>query len=313
MKLVSFVIPCYRSEKTIRLVVDEIRQTMDGNEALDYEIILINDCSPDATFKVISELANEDKHIVAVDLVRNFGQHAALMAGYRLCKGDYIVSLDDDGQSPANEVMGLIEKIEEGYDVVYASYNHKQHSAFRNWGSHVNDAMTRVMLGKPKEIQITSYFVTTRTIINEVVRYEGCYPYVIGLVLRTTKKICNVPVHHRRRESGRSGYTLGKLFALWMNGFTSFSVKPLRLSIYCGVLSAVLGFLYLIYIIVGAFLNSSTPMGWRSLMVVMLMLGGIILIVLGIVGEYVGRIYMCVNSAPQYVIRKVFQNGDVLE
>ena len=132
-------------------------------------------------------------------------------------------------------------------------------------------------------------------------------------MLRTTKKICNVPVHHRRRESGRSGYTLGKLFALWMNGFTSFSVKPLRLSIYCGVLSAVLGFLYLIYIIVGAFLNSSTPMGWRSLMVVMLMLGGIILIVLGIVGEYVGRIYMCVNSAPQYVIRKVFQNEDVLE
>ena len=313
MKLVSFVIPCYRSEKTIRLVVDEIRQTMDGNEALDYEIILINDCSPDATFKVISELANEDKHIVAVDLVRNFGQHAALMAGYRLCKGDYIVSLDDDGQSPANEVMGLIEKIEEGYDVVYASYNHKQHSAFRNLGSRVNDVMTRVMLGKPKEIQITSYFVTTRTIINEVVRYEGCYPYVIGLVLRTTKKICNVPVHHRRRESGRSGYTLGKLFALWMNGFTSFSVKPLRLSIYCGVLSAVLGFLYLIYIIVGAFLNSGTPMGWRSLMVVMLMLGGIILIVLGIVGEYVGRIYMCVNSAPQYVIRKAFRSGDVLE
>lgn len=306
MELVSFVIPCYRSEKTIGNVVAEIECTMKQcANKYDYEIILVNDCSPDRTFDKIREMAEQDAHITGLSLAKNFGQHGALMAGYHASRGDIVVSLDDDGQSPADEVLKLLDKLEEGYDVVYASYDHKQHSSFRNWGSKVNAEMTHVMLGKPRDLQITSYYAAKRFIIDEMLRYEGCFPYVIGLVLRATKNICNVPVRHRQRDIGESGYNMRKLFALWMNGFTSFSVKPLRMSVYLGLISAACGFLYAIYIVIGYFFFGGSPLGWRSLMAVILILGGIILLMLGLIGEYVGRIYMCENAAPQFVIREI--------
>lgn len=306
MKLVSFVIPCYRSEHTIAGVVEEISRAMAGLPQYDHEIVLVNDCSPDGTFAVLEELARQDGRICAVDLAKNFGQHAAIMAGLSHTKGDYVVCLDDDGQTPADEVGKLLSKLEEGYDVAYASYGHnKQHSLFRNFGSWLNGKMTEIMLGKPKELSLTSYFAAQRFIIDEMLRYEHCFPYVMGLVLRSTRNICNVPVNHRQRQEGRSGYNLGKLISLWMNGFTSFSVKPLRLATYAGVATAMLGFLYAIYIIIKYFVDSSVPVGWSSTMALQLVLGGIILVVLGLIGEYIGRIYMCINASPQFVEREV--------
>lgn len=303
MKLVSFVIPCYRSQNTVTHVVDEIRATMPGLPQYDYEIILINDYSPDNTFEVISALAENDSRITAVDLAKNFGQHAALMAGFHHCEGDIIVCLDDDGQTPADEVGKLLDKIEEGYDVVYASYEHKMHSDFRNWGTKLNNRMTEIMLGKPKDLSIPSYLAAKRFVIDEMLHYTHCYPYVDGLILRTTRRICNVPVTHRSREEGESGYTLSKLIGLWMNGFTSFSVKPLRLASYFGCLTAFVGFIYTFIIVIKHFVDSSIPIGWSSTIALQLILGGIILLVLGLIGEYIGRIYMCLNSSPQYVER----------
>lgn len=304
MKKVSFVIPCYRSESTIAGVVNEIVETM-RNAAYDFEIILVNDCSPDDTFSEIRKLAQNIPQVKGVDLARNFGQHAALMAGFHQVSGNIVVCLDDDGQTPADEVGKLLAKIEDGYDAVYASYANKQHSGFRNWGSHVNSKMTEIMLGKPENLAVTSYFAVRRFVIDEMIRYEHCYPYVIGLVLRTTKNICNVPVNHRQRETGTSGYTLGKLLSLWMNGFTSFSVKPLRMANYFGFFSAVAGFVYMVVIIARYFVYKDAPLGWSSTTAILLILGGIILIVLGLIGEYVGRIYMCSNDAPQFVVREV--------
>ena len=187
MKLVSFVIPCYRSAKTIGAVTAEIGGVMDRLPQYDYEIVLVNDCSPDDTFAVIRELAAKDRHIAAVDLAKNFGQHAALMCGMRKARGDYVVCLDDDGQTPADEVGKLLEKLEEDYDVVYASYaDNKRESGFRRFGSDVNRRMTEIMLGKPRELELTSYFAARRFIVDEMLRYEHCYPYVMGLVLRST-------------------------------------------------------------------------------------------------------------------------------
>lgn len=310
MKLVSFVIPCYRSAATVSAVVEEINSTMAALPNYDHEIILVNDCSPDNTFSVIEGLARADKRITAVDLAKNFGQHAAIMAGLHHSRGDYIVCLDDDGQTPADEVGKLLAKLEEGYDVVYASYgHHKQHSFFRNFGSWLNGKMTEIMLGKPKELSLTSYFAAQRFIIDEMLRYEHCFPYVMGLVLRSTKNICNVPVNHRQRQEGHSGYTLSKLLNLWMNGFTSFSIKPLRLATYMGCLTAFIGFIYAIVIVIRYFTVHMAPMGWSSTTALLLILGGIILLVLGLVGEYVGRIFMCVNASPQYVERKVVKKG----
>ena len=203
MQKISYVIPCYRSQRTVGGVVAEIAATMQTLPQYDYEVILVNDCSPDDTFGTIRSLVAADSHVVGVDLAKNFGQHAALMAGFHKCSGDIVVCLDDDGQTPADEVGKLLAKIDEGYDVVYASYDTKRQAGWRNLGSWVNSKMTEIMLGKPPELVVNSYFAARRFIVDEMLRYEHCYPYVIGLVLRSTKRICNVPVHHRAREEGR--------------------------------------------------------------------------------------------------------------
>jgi undecaprenyl-phosphate 4-deoxy-4-formamido-L-arabinose transferase len=305
MSKISFVIPCYRSEKTLEGVVAEIQGTMDNINKYEYDIILVNDCSPDGTFNVITSLCKRFDNIIGIDLAKNFGQHAALMAGLRKSDGDIVVCLDDDGQTPANEVNKLLDEIENGRDVVYASYgHHKQHNAFRNFGTWMNDIMTRAMLGKPRNLHITSYFAAKRFVVDSMLEYENSYPYVIGLVLRATKNISNVPVNHRSREVGTSGYTLKKLFGLWFNGFTAFSILPLRIATVTGVIFAIAGFIYGIYTIIKKFVNPSVPMGFSSLMAAVVFIGGIVMIMLGLIGEYIGRIYISINNSPQYVIRQ---------
>lgn len=304
MKKVSFVIPCYRSEKTVSAVVDEIGRTMENMGTYEYEVVLVNDCSPDNTLSVIRNLCAQNKRIKGISFSRNFGQHAALMAGLRHADGDYVICLDDDGQTPADEADKLLAKLEEGFDAVYASYEHKKHSLFRNFGSKVNELMTRVMLEKPADLFISSYFGVRRFVVEDMIRYENSYPYVIGLVLRATKNITNVPVNHRDREEGRSGYTLKKLLNLWFNGFTAFSVKPLRIATMLGGGCAAVGFLYGLYTIVKKIVNPAVPMGFSSLMSAVVFFGGMIMIILGLVGEYVGRIYISLNNSPQYVIRE---------
>ena len=305
--MVSFVIPCYRSAEMLPDVIREIREAMGDIGDYDYEVVLVNDCSPDNTFEVIRKLCEEYPQITGINLAKNFGQHSALMAGFHHVKGDIVVCLDDDGQTPAEEVGKLLSGIEQGADVVYAKYDRKHHSGFRNWGSRVNEKMTRVMLGKPKELYISSYFAARRFVIEEVKRYENAYPYVIGLVLRSTKNIINVNVTHRDRKAGESGYTLGKLLTLWFNGFTAFSVKPLRMATLSGAGFAVIGFLYGIYTIIKkVFINPpGLVTGFSALMSVLVFMGGMLMLMLGLVGEYLGRIYISMNNSPQFVIREM--------
>ena len=311
-KLISFVIPCYRSAQTIGGVIEEIDQTMKELTAYSYEIVLINDSSPDNTYDVIRSLCAEREDICGINLARNFGQHAALMAGFRYAHGEIIVCLDDDGQTPATEVGKLLTKVEEGYDVVYAKYTHKQHSGFRNFGSKVNEVMTRIMLGKPKELYLSSYFAARRFVVDEMLRYTNPYPYVIGLVLRTTKNIANVEVTHREREIGSSGYTVGKLLGLWFNGFTAFSIKPLRIATAVGCMMACAGFLYGIYTVIKKFINPNVPVGFSAMMSAFVFFGGMIMLMLGLIGEYIGRIYISLNNSPQYVIKECIngENGE---
>ena len=304
IRKISFVIPCYRSEQTLPSVVAEIREKMMTMQQYQYDIFLVNDCSPDGTLEVIRRLCREDDKIKGIDFARNFGQHSALMAGLRYSDGDYVVCLDDDGQTPADEVDKLIGSLEEGYDAVYARYDHKQHSAFRNFGSALNERMTRMMLGKPAQLYVSSYFAVKRFVVEDMIRYENSYPYVIGLVLRATGKIANVNVRHREREIGASGYNLKKLVGLWFNGFTAFSVKPLRIATAMGAVSAAIGFLYGFYTIVKRLVLPDVPMGFSSTMSAIVFFGGMIMLMLGLIGEYVGRIYISLNNSPQYVIRE---------
>lgn len=304
MEKVSFVIPCYCSEKSLEGVVDEIQTTMKKIERYDYEIILVEDASPDHTWETIERIVSRNSKIRGISFAKNFGQHSALMAGFHEIQGEIVVCLDDDGQTPACEVEKFLDLIEKGTDVVYASYENKMHGGFRNWGSKLNSKMAEWLLGKPKELYVSSYFAARRFVIDEVIKYENSYPYVLGLVLRTTKRIANVEVDHRERTQGQSGYSMKKLLGLWINGFTSFSVKPLRMVTYGGMVVAVIGVLYAIWTIIKKLFNSMAPVGWSSTMAVMLILGGTVLFVLGMIGEYIGRIYISINNAPQYVIRK---------
>ena len=197
----------------------------------------------------------------------------------------------------------MLEEIEKGFDVVYASYKNKKHSAFRNIGTGINNKMCQWLIGKPKKLDITSFFVAKKYIIDEIVKYENPYSYIPGLILRSTKNISSVPVEHRSRTEGKSGYSFRKLVALWISGFTAFSVKPLRLATMFGMLIAAGGFIYFIYTIIHKIINPQTPMGWTSTISIILIIGGAILFVLGMIGEYLGRVYLSLNKEPQYIIK----------
>ena len=303
MKL-SFVIPCYRSENTIETVVQEIRDTIATRPGTDYEIVLVNDCSPDGVWQVIKRLAANDNHIKGICLAKNFGQHCALMAGYGQATGDYVISLDDDGQTPASESFKLVDKLEEGFDVVYGYYEHSAQHLFRRFGTWVNKKMAEAIIGQPKTLRTTSFFIMRKFIVEEIVRYHHPFAYISGLVFRATKNLGNVEVQHRRRIEGESGYTIAGLIGLWINGFTAFSVKPLRAATIIGVICALVGFLAGLYVVYQKFLNPEIPVGYTSMLATLLFVGGMIMLLLGLIGEYVGRIYISINQSPQYVVRE---------
>lgn len=304
METISFVIPCYRSEHTIRDVVTEIQSIMAQQKEYGYEIVLVNDGSPDNVWSVIRDLCG-DVRIKGITFSKNFGQASAVMAGFAASTGDFVFSLDDDGQSPVDSVMEMMDEIKKGdYDVVYGITTEVQFGLYRRLGSKLNGWMAKVMFDRPTDKRIVNISVVRRYVIDEMLRYEYPYPYISGLVHRTTRRIGYVPVKHRARQSGTSGYSFKKLVAVWMNGFTSFSIKPLRLASYMGFATAAVGLAGCIITIVSKLLRPEIAVGWSSIICVVLIMGGINLVVLGLIGEYLGRIYMSQNKTPQYVIRE---------
>lgn len=302
----SFVIPCYCSEKNLEYVINEIRTAMNQRKDYQYEIILVNDNSKDNTKKLIEKLAREDYRITGINFSKNFGQPSALLAGFQVARGNYIMTSDDDGQTPVKMIWDFYDKIQEGYDIVCAKYVEKtQKSKIRRLGTALNDFMMYHLIDKPREIILSSFFMARKFVIKEIVQYQNPYPYIAGLLLRTTSKITNIEVKQRERREGSSGYTFGKLVSLWINGFTAFSVKPLRVSISLGFGCAILGFIIAFVSLIRKILIPGIAMGYTSTIAIMLLLGGMILGVLGVIGEYVGRIYMCINRKPQYVIESI--------
>lgn len=306
MEKISFVIPCYNSEQYINHTVKRLQEVIKNSlKKYETQIILVNDGSKDKTFKVIEQIAQNTDNVVAIDFTRNFGQHSAIMAGLNKCDGDIVICLDDDGQTPPEEVTKLIDALDNDTDVVYAKYEEKKHSLFRNLGSTINSMMAHALLGKPKDLYISSFFAMKSYIKDEIITYQNPYPYMEGLVLRATNKIKNIIVNHKEREIGKSQYTFKKLFSLWINGFTNFSVKPLRIAIFFSALFIMIAVIATIVLVINKIINPAVPMGWTSLIILLLIIGAVITFILGLIGEYVGRIYICINNNPQYVIRKV--------
>lgn len=305
MKTISFVIPCYASEGSVALVMDEIRAVVAQRTDWDYEIVAVNDCSPDGVMEVLRAQAAADAKVKVVDLAKNGGRHCALMAGFRVASGDYVVCIDDDLQCPTERLWDLLAPLERGdYDVSIAKYRKKKQSALKNFGSGVHDRVSNWLLGKNKELKFSNFSAMCRFVRDEVTRYRNPYPYISGLMLRATSRVVNVEMEERARTIGTGHYTFRKSFSLWMNSFTAFSVKPLRISTGCGCFCALLGLAAMVYTIINKLLNPSVPAGYSSLMAAVLLIGGMILFMLGLIGEYVGRIYISINNSPQFVVRE---------
>ena len=300
---ISFVIPCYRSEDTIKSVIDEIILEMKMHPEYDYEIIAVNDRSPDNVFNVLQGIAEGNRRVKVIDLAKNMGKHAAMMAGYSVVTGDVIVNLDDDGQCPLEHLWELIAPLDDSYDISIAKYPRKKESAFKRFGSSVNTLMAQFIIGKPKDLAISNFSAMKWFVCQELMRYRNAYPYIDGLFLRTTSNIANVEMEQRERISGSSGYTFFKSLNLWINGFTAFSVRPLRLATFAGFFTALFGFVFTVFVVVRKALHPELAAGYSSLMAVQLFIGGIVMLCLGLIGEYVGRIYISINNSPQYVIR----------
>jgi len=301
----SFVIPVYNGSATIGTVVDRIRRAF---AAVDFEIVLINDGSRDDSERTCRQLTERFPGMVRyVHLARNFGEHSAVLAGLRYAQGRTIAVLDDDGQNPPEEVWKLWRhQLDRQFDAVYGRYREKRHHWFRNLGSWLNDRLATLMLKKPADLYLSSFKVLNRFLVDEVIRYRGPFPYIDGLIFRTTRNIGQIEVEHEERIAGRSGYTLRKLVRLWLNMFLGFSIAPLRLSVVLGLVTSFFSVLLLFGILVDKlWVNPNVPVGIPTVLTCIALFAGVQLVVLGMVGEYVGRIFLEQNGMPQYVVRYV--------
>ena len=305
----SVVVPVYNASRTIQRVVESVSALqIDGG----LEIILVNDGSDDDSAVVCAGLVESASvPVTFVNLARNFGEHNAVMAGLGSARGRYIVTIDDDLQHDPADIAALHSHCRDGgLDVTYTYWDEKRHGLIRNLGSSLTNAMASLIMGKPKDLYFSTFRCMSRFLVENILRYNGPYPYIDGLVLQITDKIGKMKTTHHDREAGRSGYTTRRLIRLWLNIFVNYSVMPLRLSTVVGIGLSFLGLIYTIRIIT-IHLMDGTPEGWASLMSVVLLFSGAQLVVLGVMGEYLGRIHLTNNRKPQFVVREtvVSKNG----
>ncbi|MFI5340384.1 MAG: glycosyltransferase family 2 protein [Candidatus Methylomirabilales bacterium] len=302
----SIVIPVYNSAGTIGPLVERLIAVLRGNAL---QIVLVNDGSvddSDAACRALS--ARHGGTVTYVRLARNFGEHNAVMAGLHHTRGDYVVIMDDDFQNPPEEVARLVDHAcSHGYDIVYTYYARKHHHWVRNLGSRLNDRVATFLLEKPPDLYLSSFKCLNRFIVGEILKYRGPYPYVDGIALRCTRNIGTIQVRHEPRREGRSNYTPRKLLRLWLNMFMNFSVMPLRMSTLLGLAWSTLGLLLGIQVVVERIVRPDVPVGWASVLVAILLFSGVQLVMLGLMGEYLGRLFLTENQTPQFVVREVVE------
>ena len=305
--LYSIIIPCYNSSKTIRKVVELTMQEMENQKRTPYEFVLVDDFSPDGgdTVRALEALADDYSCVKIVELAKNSGQHNAVMAGLNYADGDTLIAMDDDMQTHPSQLPVLFEEFDKGYDIVYGYYPQKKHSLFRNFGSYINYLSVRILIGKPKDMKTSSFWIIRRFIRDYVIQYKIQYTHLQGLFLRTTRNISSVPVKHFEREVGTSNYTFKKLVGLWSN-IMGYSIVPLRLATYCGCTFSLLGILGAVFTVVRKLLVPSMAIGWPSMMAAICFFSGVNLLFLGLIGEYLGRMFLGMSRYPQFVVRKIY-------
>ena len=303
----SFVIPLYHSAASIGAVVREIEGLV---VAGGHEIILVNDDSTDETSEVARGLVRESRvPITLVEHARNFGEHNAVLTGWRHARGAHIVNLDDDGQHPPAEAIRLWQHAQAaGLDVVFGHYEEKQHSAWRNFGSWFTNRMTDWALDKPPGFYLSSFRCVSAFAVRQVISYAGPFPYLDGLLLQVTQRIGSISVRHEPRRMGASSYTFGRLVQLWLSAWVNFSVLPLRVATAIGTIIAIIGVFVLGWVVWLWAMDRGPAFGFGWLMAALLIFSGTQLVLLGLIGEYVGRMFLAINQRPQAVVREVVRN-----
>ena len=301
----SIIVPCYKSSQSIRKVVEMTEEELLRLGIVDYEFVLVNDCSPDEgkTWQAIKELTEEYTFVKGINLAKNAGQHNAQMAAFNYAEGDIIIGMDDDLQTHPSQLHILLDELNKGYDIVYGYYPEKKHGFIRNIISKLNNWSVRMLIGKPKWMKTSSYWVMRKFVRDSIIQYKHSFTYMQGLFLRSTRNISCVPIEHYDREYGESGYTLKKLFGVW-SSIIGFSIVPLRIVTIIGFLCAILGFLGAISVVIAKLMSPQMVVGWASLITAICFFSGMIILVTGLVGEYIGRLYLSINQEPQYVIRE---------
>jgi len=305
----SFVIPVYNGSHTIGPVVARIHELFRDDA---FEVVLVNDGSPDDTEQVCRALQQRHPEtVVFAHLAKNFGEHNAVLAGLNLATGAYVAILDDDGQNPPEEVRRMYDEIRaRGHDVVYGRYTTKHHSVFRNLGSRFNDLIANIMLKKPRDLYLSSFKIMNQFLLQEITRYRGPFPYIDGLILRTTRNIGQIDVEHRERPAGRTTYTPRKLFLLWLNMLLSFSILPLRLAALVGTFSSLASLVLLGAIVIDKlYVNPGVAVGIPTVLATIVFFSGVQLVILGTLGEYLGRLFLDQTKSPQFVVRYVLGRG----
>ncbi|MEY4581774.1 MAG: hypothetical protein RL701_6477 [Pseudomonadota bacterium] len=308
---ISIVVPAYRSENCVAqlaVVIAEVCRAAGET----YELILVNDCSPDKTWQAIEALIQRDPAVVGLDLRKNFGQDNAIMAGLNVARGACVVIMDDDLQHDPHDIPNLLTKLRSGYDVVYAEYAKMHQAGWKNLGSWFNGKVAEVLLEKPRDVYLSPYKAISAEVVAEIIQYRGPYPYVDGLLFRTTSRMAQISVQHNPRFGGTSSYTLWKSIAVWSRLATNFSVVPLRVATVLGALTAAVGFVTAGVFVVMRLRDpelGNAAVGWASVIVSLLVLGGLQLLTLGVLGEYVGRMHLNLNNRPQYIVRRSKQGS----
>ncbi|MDP1726475.1 MAG: glycosyltransferase family 2 protein [Bacteroidota bacterium] len=296
----SVIIPVYNAEKSIHALVTEIL-TIYTDET---EIILVNDGSNDDSETICEKISNENSNVKFISLRKNFGEHNAVLCGLNYAVGNYAVIIDDDFQNPPSQISILLSEIEKGFDVVFSRYHDKRHNPVRNLMSAINNVVANLLMNKPKELYLSSFKIIQKEVVSEIIKYKGPFPYIDGLILRTTNNIGSIYVEHDKRAMGKSNYTFKKLFSLYLNMFLNFSIKPLRIFTVSGFVIFLLGIFLSAYFIISKLSSQEVP-GWTSTVLLILLLSGFQIIFLGLMGEYLGKQYMDQNNTPQWVIKKV--------
>ena len=301
----SVVIPIYNSSTIIsKLTTSLIEEIKKIKKVSSYQVILVNDCSDDDSWNEIIKICSKETFVTGINLMKNYGQHNAIMAGMHSADGDYIITMDDDFQHSPKEIKKLLDKIEEGFDVCYTNYTNNKYSKLKIFSSWLNNKISNFLLNKPRDIYLSSFKCFTKKVSEEIKKYDGPFVYIDGLIFDITNNVSSIDIEHLKRMTGKTNYNIFKLISLWLSVLTNFSIVPLRISTITGFFMTFASFCSILFIIIIKLLDPSIVAGWASIISVLLFFSGLQFVVLGLLGEYIGRSYLNLNKKPQFIVRE---------